>query len=91
MPTLKPLLVAFVAAWAIVTGLGQVRGAIQLRKVVDGDWVLVLDGAMAIVFGVALIVWPRLPGPALVWLVGWVAILLGSLYLAMGYWLRNPR
>jgi uncharacterized membrane protein HdeD (DUF308 family) len=63
----------------------------QLRKVVDADWVLALDGIMAIVFGVALLAWPQLSGPALVWLVGWFGILLGSLYLAIGYWLRETR
>jgi hypothetical protein len=28
---------------------------------------------------------------ALVWLVGWFGILLGSLYVAIGYWLRMAR
>jgi uncharacterized membrane protein HdeD (DUF308 family) len=84
-------LVVFVAAWAIVTGMTQVAGAIELRKVVEGDWILALDGIMAIVFGVALVLWPRLSGPALVWLVGWFGVLLGSLYLAIGYWLRAAR
>jgi uncharacterized membrane protein HdeD (DUF308 family) len=85
------LLVLFVAAWAIVTGAMQVWGAIQLRKVVDANWILALDGIMAIVFGVALLVWPRIAGLALVWLVGWFGILLGSLYLAIGYWLRDTK
>lgn len=84
-------LVVFVAAWAIMTGIMQVWGAIQLRRVVDADWILALDGVMAIAFGVALVVWPRIAGPAFVWLVGWFGIVLGSLYLAIGYWLRNPR
>ena len=85
------LLVVFVAAWAIVTGAMQVWGAVQLRKVVDADWILMLDGLAAVGFGVALLVWPRIAGPALVWLVGWLAILLGSLYLGIGYWLRQPK
>jgi uncharacterized membrane protein HdeD (DUF308 family) len=83
------LLVVFVAAWAIVTGAMQLWGAIQLRKVVDADWILALDGSMAIAFGIALLIWPPLAGPALVWLVGWFGILLGSLYVAIGYWLRD--
>jgi uncharacterized membrane protein HdeD (DUF308 family) len=84
-------LVVFVAVWAIVTGAMQIWGAIQLRKVVDADWILILDGLMAIVFGVALVIWPRLGGAALVWLIGWFGILLGSLYVAIGYWLKDTR
>lgn len=85
------LLVVFVAAWAIVTGLMQVWGAVELRKVVDADWILALDGAMAIVFGVALLALPRFAGWALVWLLGWFGILLGALYVAIGYWLKDSR
>jgi uncharacterized membrane protein HdeD (DUF308 family) len=84
-------LIVFVAAWAIVTGMMQVAGAIQLRKVVEADWILALDGLMAIAFGVALVAWPRVAGLALVWLVGWFGVLLGGLYVAIGYWLRRSR
>ncbi|MBV8187954.1 MAG: DUF308 domain-containing protein [Alphaproteobacteria bacterium] len=89
--TVAAWLVLFVAAWAIVTGIMQVAGAIQLRKVVEADWILALDGIMTIVFGIALVAWPRIAEPALVWLVGWFGILLGSLYIAIGYWLRPTR
>jgi hypothetical protein len=42
-------------------------------------------------FGVALAVWPRLEMPALIWLVGWFAALIGSLFLGIGIWLgRSP-
>jgi uncharacterized membrane protein HdeD (DUF308 family) len=54
--TVAGLLVFFVAAWAIATGLMQIGSAVQLRKAVDGEWILILDGAMAILFGVFLIV-----------------------------------
>jgi uncharacterized membrane protein HdeD (DUF308 family) len=89
--TVATWLVLFVAAWAIVTGILQVASAIQLRKVVEADWILTLDGIMAIVFGMALVAVPRIAEPALVWLVGWFGILLGSLYIAIGYWLRPTR
>ncbi len=87
--TVADRLILFVAAWAAVTGMMQICGAVQLRKAVEGEWILILDGAMAIVFAAALIVWPNLQIPALMWLVGWFAILLGALYLAQAQWLRN--
>jgi uncharacterized membrane protein HdeD (DUF308 family) len=87
--TIAPLLVAIVSAWAIVTGALQVWVARELRKAVEGEWILALDGAGAIAFGVALALWPRLHIAALVWLIGCFAILLGTFYLAVGTWLAR--
>lgn len=84
-------LVAIVAAWAIGTGAMQVWAAVKIRKSVDGEWVLALDGAGAIIFGVALALWPQLEMGHLVWLIGGFALLLGSLYLAISLWLREQR
>lgn len=84
-------LVAIISAWAILTGAVQVWAALRLRKAVDGGWILASDGTVAILFGVALAVWPRLEMVALVWLIGWFAALLGSLFLAMGLWLARSR
>jgi len=84
-------LVAIVASWAIGTGAMQAWAAVKLRKAVDGEWVLALDGAGAIAFGVALTLWPRLEMGHLVWLIGGFALLLGSLYLAISLWLREQR
>ena len=82
-------LVAIISTWAILTGTMQVWAALRLRKAVDGSWILALDGTGAILFGVALAVWPRLEMVALVWLIGWFAALLGSLFLAMSLWLAK--
>ena len=82
-------LIAIISTWAIFTGTVQVWAALRLRKAVDGSWILALDGTGAILFGVALAVWPRLEMVALVWLIGWFAALLGSLFLAMGLWLAK--
>ena len=89
--TIAAHLVAIVAAWAILTGAMQIWAALELRKTVDGEWILALDGTGAILFGVALVVWPQLETVALVWLIGWFAMLLGGLYLAIGIWLKATR
>lgn len=84
-------LVAIVAAWAIITGVMQVWAAVKLREAVDGEWILALDGAGAIAFGVVLTLWTELEMGHLVWLIGGFALLLGSLYLAISLWLREAR
>lgn len=84
-------LVAIISIWAIFTGATQVWAALKLRKAVDGDWILALDGIGAILFGVALASWPQLELVPLVWSTGWFAALLGSLFLGVSLWLGRPR
>lgn len=84
-------LIAIISTWAILTGAMQVWAARRLRKAIDGTWILAVDGTGAILFGLALAFWPRLELVALVWLIGWFAALLGSLFLGMGLWLGRSR
>jgi len=80
-------LVGIISIWAISTGAMQLWAAIKLRKMVDGDWVLVLDGLGALLFGLALALWPGPEEQALIWITGWFALALGSLFTSMGIWL----
>lgn len=80
-------LVGIISIWAILTGAMQVWSAIQLRKAVDGHWILVFDGLGALLFGLALALWPSLPAEALLWLIGWFAAAIGSLLVSVSYWL----
>src|SRR5262245_52837216 len=38
------VLLMFIAAWAIVIGVMEIWGAIQLRKEIEGEWWLILSG-----------------------------------------------
>ena len=52
------VLLALIAAWAIMIGVLQIVGAIQLRKEIEGEWLLGLSGLLWILFGVALVAQP---------------------------------
>lgn len=80
-------LVGIIAIWAIATGAMQVWAALEVRKAVDGNWILVVDGLGALLFGLALAFWPDIRAEALLWLIGWFAAAVGSLLVAVGYWL----
>ncbi|MFN4014812.1 MAG: HdeD family acid-resistance protein [Reyranella sp.] len=80
-------LVGIIAIWAIATGAMQVWAALEVRKAVDGDWILVADGLGALLFGLALAFWPDLRAEALLWLIGWFAAAVGGLLVGVGYWL----
>ncbi len=77
------VLLLLVAAWALVTGVMEVAGAIALRKEIEGEIFLILAGLLSIAFGIALLVWPVAGAISVVWLIAWMAIFGGVAYLAL--------
>jgi uncharacterized membrane protein HdeD (DUF308 family) len=85
------VLLYFIAAWAIVTGILEIAAAIQLRREITGEWRLVLGGVASIVFGVLLVIFPGAGALGLVWLIGAYGILFGILLIALAFRLRAMR
>jgi uncharacterized membrane protein HdeD (DUF308 family) len=85
------VLLLFIATWAIVIGVMQIWGAIQLRKEIEGEWLLVLSGLLSVAFGVLLLVQPGAGALAVAWLIGWYAILAGCLYVALALRLKKHK
>ena len=83
------VLVTFIAVWSIITGAFEIATAVQLRKVIDNEWLMILSGSISIIFGILLI---ALPGPgalSIIWLIGSYALLFGSITLALSLRLRG--
>ena len=79
LPVLTALmLLYFIAGWVIATGILQIIGAIELRKVIDDEWWLILDGALSVLFGILLFIMPGAGALALIWLIALFAIAYGS-------------
>jgi uncharacterized membrane protein HdeD (DUF308 family) len=85
------VLLMFIAAWAIVVGVLEIWGAIQLRKEVEGEWWLILSGLLSIAFGVLLFARPGPGALALVWLIGVFAILHGCTLIGLSLRLKQFR
>lgn len=83
------VLLMFIAAWAIIVGAVMIWGAIELWKVLDDAWLLVLNGVLAIAFGVILIAQPGAGALALVWMIAWFAIVFGILHIALAFRLKR--
>jgi len=83
------VLLAFIAAWAIMIGVLQIVGAIQLRKEIEGEWLLGLSGLLSILFGVALVAQPSAGALAVVWMIASFAIVVGCLYIALAFRLKQ--
>ncbi len=83
------VLLFLIAGWAMVTGIATIVAGIQLRKVIVGEWRLVLFGLMSVAFGVILLAAPAVGALAMVLWIGWYAIVSGVLLISLGLRLRS--
>jgi uncharacterized membrane protein HdeD (DUF308 family) len=83
------VLLIFIAAWAISIGVMEIYGAIRLRKEISGEWLLILNGAVSVLFGLALLWRPGTGALALIWVIGAYAIFLGIIYVAFAFKLKK--
>lgn len=83
------VLVLLMAANAILTGVLDIAMAVRLRRVLRGHWLLLLGGALSILFGGLVVAAPGAGALAMVWLISFYAILTGALLFGLG--LRTRR
>jgi uncharacterized membrane protein HdeD (DUF308 family) len=90
MPGVSALvLLFFIAGWAIATGVLQIIGAIQLRKEIDNEWLLILGGVVSVLFGVGMMLAPGAGALALVWVIGIYSVVLGVTFVALAFRLKK--
>lgn len=65
------VLVWLVALWAIMHGIFEILAGIKLRKIIQGEWMLILAGVLALALGIYILV---RPGAGAVLLVTWVGV-----------------
>lgn len=85
------VLLVFIGVWALVRGIFEIIGAIQLRKVIDDEWWLIASGFLSVVFGIVVLVAPGAGALALVWIIGTYAFLFGCLLIGLSLRLRSHR
>ncbi|HEY7061789.1 MAG TPA: HdeD family acid-resistance protein [Chloroflexota bacterium] len=83
------VLIYFISAWALTTGLMELIAAIRLREQIEGEWRLALSGVLSIVFALLLAFWPASGAIAIGWLMGAYAILFGVVLLALAFHLKG--
>ncbi len=82
-------LVYVIAAWAIVTGALEIGAAIRLRKVISGEWLLILGGIASVMFGFLLVIAPVIGAVVVALWVGAYTFIFGVLLVALGFKLRS--
>jgi uncharacterized membrane protein HdeD (DUF308 family) len=83
------VLLFLISAWAIFTGLLKVVMTIAFRREVENEWLMGLSGALSVLFGVVLAVWPGAGLLSLVWLVGIYALIFGVALIVLGFRARG--
>ena len=77
------------AIWAIATGVLQIIGAIQLRKEIDNEWLLILGGVISVLFGIGMMLAPGAGALALVWVIGTYAVIIGVVLVVLAFRLKK--
>lgn len=83
------LLLYFIAAWAIIVGIAELTAAFRLRKIVTGEWMLVLAGILAVALGLLLLTRPAVGALAVVLWIGAYALVSGLLLIGLAFRLRS--
>jgi uncharacterized membrane protein HdeD (DUF308 family) len=92
------ILVYLVAAWAIIWGIFELVATFMVPKEVQksvygtgGRWVGVLIGLIAIVFGIVLAVYPGATLTIIIWLVGFLVIIVGIMMAINSFGTRKTK
>jgi uncharacterized membrane protein HdeD (DUF308 family) len=78
-----------IGAWAVVLGVLRIVAGVQLRKEIAGEWLLIVGGALQVIFGIILFVAPVSGALAITWLIGFFALFVGLLLLMLAWRLHK--
>lgn len=82
-------LILFIGAWAVVTGIFEIVAAIRLRRVLTGEWLLLLSGVLSILFGIFVFLFPGAGAIGIAWGLGAYAAATGFILVVLGIRLRS--
>lgn len=77
------VLLALIAARFMIAGMTEIVMAVRIRKHVNGEWMLMVDGALSFLVGLMLIAWPATGAVAMIWLFGSIALLAGAVMVVV--------
>ncbi|MHB8141718.1 MAG: HdeD family acid-resistance protein [Vulcanimicrobiaceae bacterium] len=78
-----------IAAWAFLTGIFEIIAAVELRKAIANEVLLIIGGIASILFAVLMIAFPAAGVLAVVWLIGIYAVFFGILMVGLSLRLRK--
>jgi uncharacterized membrane protein HdeD (DUF308 family) len=85
------VLIFFMAAWALATGVVRIIGAIRLRREISGEFWLALSGIASVAFAFFVMLRPAAGALAMIWVIGWYALFMGATLVALSFKIRSLR
>jgi len=83
------VLLIYIAAWAVATGVMRIILAVRLRKEIEGEWLLALSGLASILFGLWMMARPGAGALALLWFIAAWAIVVGAFLVILSFKVRG--
>jgi uncharacterized membrane protein HdeD (DUF308 family) len=84
------ILVIMVGIWAIIIGILQTVSSVGHRAVPNSGWVWgIIGGALSILFGILVLIWPGTGVVSIIWIIGIWAIVWGITLIVLGVQLRK--
>jgi uncharacterized membrane protein HdeD (DUF308 family) len=85
--------IIMLVAWSIMTGVLEISAAIRLRKAIEGEWLLVLSGALSLLLGLAILVlvvpYPAATILSAAWLIAIYAFAAGVVLVFQAFRLKG--
>jgi uncharacterized membrane protein HdeD (DUF308 family) len=81
-------LLLLIGFWAIVIGVLEIVAAWRYRASIQNEFWLALSGIVAVLFGIYVTISPSGGALAVVWIIGWYAILAGVTLVILGFRMR---
>ncbi|MBK8983818.1 MAG: DUF308 domain-containing protein [Ignavibacteria bacterium] len=75
----------FIAFWALFAGIFMIISAIKMRKVIQNEWLAILNGIITVVFGILIFANVLAGAEALVIVFGFYAILSGLIMIILSF------
>jgi uncharacterized membrane protein HdeD (DUF308 family) len=84
------ILVIMVGIWAIIIGIIQIVASVRHRAIPHSGWVWgIIGGALSILFGILVLIWPGTGLVSIIWIIGIWAIVSGITLIVLGVQLRK--
>lgn len=78
-----------ISGFAVVSGMLHIAAGVKLRKQVEGEWTLIVNGILTTVFGILMVLLPWAGLLSLILLVGAYSLFFGALLLVLAVRLRS--
>ena len=85
------VLIFYIAAWGLATGVLEIAAAVRLRKEIQGEGWMILSGIASILFAILVMFFPGAGALGLLWLIAAYAIIFGVMLVILGLSLHGHR